>query len=459
MADRRGAARTVAVVGGGFSGLLTAIHLLERDPAVIVRLVERAPRFGRGRAYAVGNPDHLLNVRAANMSAFPDRPGEFQAWLAAQGEDAGPDAFVSRRRYGDYLQGLLRTAMRGPGARGRLLLEQDEAVAVVPDDDDAGGGGGGGGYQVRLSVGRSFRADAVVLAVGFGPPGRPAFAPPDILSRRDYVGDPWRGDLAGLPEGEILLIGSGLTMIDVLLSLDRPGREFTVLSRHGLLPQTHASAATVAPPEGPMETPRRALRTLRAHARAVGWRSAVDSIRPATTAIWRSWPEAEQRRFLRHLRARWDVHRHRMAPWVASQLGAAIWGERLEILAGRILRLEPCEGGFEATLRPRGQRHPITRLFRAVVNCMGPTGDLPSNPLLADLLARGLAHPDALRLGLAVDAAGRLTGGGDAPSPGLYAVGPLTRGAFWEAVAVPDLRLRTASLARVVLADLAAKPA
>ena len=184
--DRAERRPTVAVIGGGFSGLLTAIHLLEGDDSVVVRLVERAPRFGRGLAYGAAQADHLLNVRAANMSAFPDRPGHFVEWLQAEGEAAGPDAFVSRSRYGDYLQGLLREEMV-EAAAGRLLLEADEAVSLAPD---------GGGWRVELALGRSFAADACVLALGLLPPALPPGADATVADaprRRDIRARASRG--------------------------------------------------------------------------------------------------------------------------------------------------------------------------------------------------------------------------------------------------------------------------
>lgn len=438
-------APTVAVIGGGFSGLLTAIHLLRGDAEVVVRLVEKAPRFGRGRAYDAREPDHLLNVRASNMSAFPDRPSHFQNWLGANGGCPGPDAFVSRGRYGDYLQELLRETVKGPETAGRLLLEQDEAIAVRP---------AGRGYEVRLALGRGFEADAVVLAVGLGPPSQPPGAAPEALGRRTYVGDPWRGDLADLPDGDILLLGAGLTMVDVALDLERPGRNLLALSRHGLLPRAHAAAPAAAPPAGRMDTPRRALATLRLHAREVGWRSAVDSVRGLMPALWRQWGEAEQRRFLRHLQPWWDVHRHRVSPMAARRLSGPMDAGGFAVLAGRLEALEPVDAGFEARIRMRGRPAAFTRHFAAVVNCTGLSGDLRSSGLLSDLQARGLARPDALRLGLEVDETCRLIGSAGRAVRGLYAVGPLTRAAFWEAVAVPDLRNQTAFVANAVIGEV-----
>ena len=153
------------------------------------------------------------------------------------------------------LQGLLREAMARPGAAGRLLLEQDEAIGVRRV---------GGHYRVDLALGRTLTADAIVLAMGLGPPGLLHGASPDVLGLRTYVGDPWRGGLAALPaEGEILLVGSGLTMVDVALTLEHPGRQLVAVSRHGLLPQMHALAPETPPPTAPMDTPGHALRVLR----------------------------------------------------------------------------------------------------------------------------------------------------------------------------------------------------
>jgi uncharacterized NAD(P)/FAD-binding protein YdhS len=441
-------APTVAVIGGGFSGLLTAIHLLHADPKVIVRLVERAPQFGRGRAYGTANPDHLLNVRVANMSAFPDQPDHFASWLRGQGDCDGPNAFVSRSRYGDYLQSLLREYVSDPGNAGRLLLEQDEAV----DLDWAHGR-----QVVRLGLGRSFETDAVVLAVGSpGPPPPPPGADAAVMASATYFANPWGLDLSAVPAGEILVIGSGLTMIDAALSLAGDGRRLTALSRHGLLPRSHAPTASSEAPDGPTDTPLRALRTVRAHARRIGWREAVDSIRPQTAAIWTSWSAGQRRRFLRHAQTWWDVHRHRMAPAVAAQVADLVAAGNLEIVGSQLERLRTVEGGFEATFRRTADGHWITRRFTAVINCTGLRGapDPEGDDLVARLARKGAVRADALGLGLQVGDGLQAIGAKGSPTAGLFAVGPLTRGAFWEAVAVPDLRIHTALVAAAAIESL-----
>lgn len=442
--------RTVAIIGGGFSGLLSAIHLLRAAPELTVRLIERAPRFGRGRAYSTRDPGHLLNVRAANMSAFPDRPDHFLDWLGA-GERAR-DWFVGRRQYGDYLQDLLKGALSAPGRAGRLLLEQDEAVHVR---------GEGERFRIELALGRAIEADAVVLAVGLLPPSPLPGIAPEVLAAPNYVADPWRADLDQLPPGPVLLLGSGLTMVDIALTLGAPTRRLTAVSRRGLLPRLHASVGAAPPPEGLPASPARALRILRRHAEHFGWRVAVDSVRPQTAGLWASWSLAERARFLRHLRPWWDAHRHRMAPTVAARLGALQDANLLEVRAGRLEQLRLAGAGFEALIRPRGAAFAERRRFVAVVDCSGLSGDLAGDRsgLLGGLLAQGLIAPDRLGLGVEMDADLRLVGRAGDVSRGLYAVGPISRAATWEALAVPDIRNHTAQLAQVVLRDFGLEPA
>ncbi|OHT19350.1 hypothetical protein [Edaphosphingomonas haloaromaticamans] len=100
--------------------------------------------------------------------------------------------------------------------------------------------------------------------------------------------------------------------------------------------------------------------------------------------------------------------------------------------------------------RPRGAKATETLLARRVVNCSGPLIDLDrtEEPLLANLRARGVIRPDPSHIGLDVDPQARVIGRSGRADPRLFALGPLTRGAFWEVVAVPDIRVQTWNLAR-----------
>jgi uncharacterized NAD(P)/FAD-binding protein YdhS len=469
---------TVAVVGAGFSGLLTALRLLLAPEGPAVTLIEKGPRFGRGAAYSTGNPRHLLNVRATNMSALVEQPSHFIDWLAAAGVAAPDRAFVTRDRYGQYLQSLLREAT-AETASGRLVLEHDAVTGLEREGDR---------WRLGLAMGRTLTADAVVLAMGNLPPAPPEGADPALLASDRYVADPWAwpGPAAGA-NGEILLLGTGLTSVDVALSIDEriPSARMFALSRHGLTPRSHGEISPAgqnlagAPAGSPMEV----LREVRRRA-AADWRGAIDGVRPHVQGVWRGWSLAERRRFLRHARPWWNVYRHRLAPEVDARLSDLrkpdprqsdrpqsdlpqsdlpqsdlLQSGRLVVAAGRIVRMTLTPDGVEVAWRPRGRWDVQIRRVAQVVNCTGPRGVRAGgdDPLLAELIAAGLVRPDACDLGVDVDSRSRAVGASGAPNDSLFAVGPLTRGQFYEITSVPDIRLQAADCADSILNMLALK--
>lgn len=438
---------TVVVIGAGFSGLLTALHLIADPDGPTVRLVERGGSFARGAAYSTGNPDHLLNVRVANMSAYPGDPEHFTRWLAGHEGWSSHGGFVTRGVYGDYLQDLLRQALEDTAA-GRLLLEQDEAVDVQR---------AGEGWKVRLAIGREIEASAVVLALGVLRPAPPPAAGEDLLNSSRYIADPW-DPKAALDDSvqDVLLTGAGLTMIDAAVTLWRPGRRFWAISRRGLTPRAHAPVEASLPEVETTGSPRAILASVRRASEDGRWREAIDALRPHVRTIWQGWSQVERRSFLRHLRPWWDVHRHRLAPSVARRVGLMLRSRELVVRAGEIEALAPNRENIEVIWRPRGGKLTRRITVDAVVNCAGLLGDLDQSgeTLLRRLLARGAIRPDACRLGADVDAGSRLIGQGGGVQTGLYAVGPLTRGAFWEITSVPDIRTQAADAAQSILAGL-----
>lgn len=431
----------VAIIGAGFSGTLQAINLL-RHEGPRATLIERAPVAGTGLAYGAAHPSHVLNVRAANMSAFPDDRSHFVRWLEARGVQNAPAAFIPRVTYGEYLRELLEAALKDPS--GRLTLIRDEVQDVEVNGD----------VRVQLRD-RTLEADAAVLAVGNLPPHDPPGLDPAKLSARRYKGDPWDAsvpeDLG--PDDIVLVIGTGLTMVDVVLLLDARGFKgrIVALSRRGLLPRPHGPGGDWQKiDERPATNASQLLHSVRTRGETIGWRNAVDELRPFTQAMWGNASEAERGRFLRHLRPWWDVHRHRLAPEVYARLMAVVERGQLEVIAGKTLGFEEREDGIEVRLRRRGADTAETLLAQRIVNCTGPLGDLArtEEPLLQKLAARGTIRPDAAHLGIDVDNQGQTIDARGRANANLYALGPMTRGAFWEIVAVPDIRTQTWNVAR-----------
>ena len=433
----------VAIIGGGFAGTLLAINLVRHGGPRATLIERHAGQLARGVAYSAAHADHLLNVRAGNMSALRDDPDHFVRWLQARGA-GGAKTFVPRRVYGDYLRDLLMETIAADPTR--LTLAQGEVVALAPD---------AAGYRLNLAEGRELAADAAVLALGNLPPHTPPGIDPSALAEGCYREDPWAGDIAaGLTDDDqVLLVGSGLTAIDAALLLDANGfgGRILALSRRGLAPRRHADTPPVTPlRERPAATLSALVRHVRCVAQEQGWRGAVDSLRPVTQMMWGAADPVTRARFLRHLRPYWDVHRHRLAPSIAEAVDALLARGQLAIEGGKLVRVEPDGDGAVVHWRPRGEDGVKTMRVARIVNCTGPQGDLlrSREPLIRQLLAAGMIRPDALRIGLEVDAQSHVVAADGGVDDRLYCIGPMTRGGLWEVVAVPDLRQQNWELAR-----------
>ncbi|TCD06664.1 FAD-dependent oxidoreductase [Erythrobacteraceae bacterium CFH 75059] len=432
----------VLIVGGGASGTLLALNLL-RSGTLRVTLAERVDRqWARGIAYSAADPVHLLNVRAGGMSAFPDEPAHFARWLEARAAGAA-DSFVPRTLYGDYLADLLEGAQRAQPDRLHRLGRAITALEPVP-----------GGWRAHAPPCAPMVFAHAVLAPGNFAPLAPPGLDPAALGADLYCGDPWSDTLAqGLAAGDtVLLLGTGLTAIDAALLLAARGFAGTViaLSRRGLMPRAHDPAQPPVElrrdvPAGPLS---RLVREVRAAAARQGWRGAVDALRPVTQPLWAAADPAARRRFLRHLRPYWDVHRHRVAPEIARRVAEMEESGRLKVAAGRLLATEAQGRHVAVTWRARGGGEPQRLRVRRIVNCTGPQGDLrrTDDPLLTQMLAEGHIRPDPLDLGIDVTPALQVIGRSGSPVSGLHALGPVTRGTFWETVAVPDIRVQAQTL-------------
>lgn len=475
------------VVGGGCSGVLATRELLRAGWHVV--LVDPGARPGRGLAYSTAAPWHLLNSPAAAMSADPDRPDDFLRWCRQRDPRTGPTDFVPRSWYGDYLTEVLRSA--DETAQGRLTVQRGRVARIFEPS------GNGGPLTVLLADDVVIPADRVVLALGHPAPSAPARLDAAAARSGAYVADPWRpGALDDLPEGPILLIGTGLTAVDVALTLSNAGRhDLTAVSRHGLLPQPHrrpaapasaavaAQATALSPAAGggvaaaPAPVPQvpsaqaaalvqaalpellaggstaGLLRSLRRLAADTGdWRAVFDALRPHWDALWQSLPEPGRHRFLRHLARYWEVHRHRMAPAVADSITALRDSGSLRVRAAELCGIEAAAQGVRVVLRERHGGAITAPTFAAVVNCTGPGRLVESDPLVRALVAEGMARPGPYRLGLDTDPHGALLRRDGSPHPALWTLGPTRRGVLWETTAAPEIRAQARALA-VALGD------
>lgn len=447
----------IAVIGAGFSGVMTAIHLLWRcKPGERVYLVERSGRVGPGLAYGTRHQRHLVNVRAENMSAFADEPEHFARWLeqlppeeqADAGERTIAGTFVRRSVYGRYIQDLLREAIARQDGADNLYLVADEATALRPIE---------GRLQLETESGRHYPVDAAVLAIGNHAPARPTLP--------GYVANPWsEAATAPLEPGlPVVLLGTGLTMADVCLTLADQGFAGPIhaISRRGLFPLAHAPSSPWPGLRLGTEDRRSLLKLFRAvrrevrraAAQGVGWRAVIDALRPHAQTLWAEMSVADKARFLRHARPWWDVHRHRMAPPVAATLAHLRASGTLEAHAGRIVAITPAGKALRVRWRPRGEAGEQQILAQRVIDCTGLACDYTelADPLVQQLLADRLVRPAPMGLGLDCTTWGAMTDAEGQPSRQLFGVGPVTRGALFEITAVPEIRSQAEQVAANVL--------
>ncbi len=429
----------MAVVGGGFAGTMAAVQLARRGIEVL--LIGRGAQVGKGVAYSTEDPAHLLNIPAAKMSAWPDRPDDFVEAIAEAG--LGPEDYVPRLLFGHYLRAILDEAA--------VAVMVGEAVAAEPGSE---------GWMVRLEDGRAVKAKALVLAPGNQPPDKLPFAVG--LSEGLFAGNPWgeagQAAIAAAVRsgGDVLAVGSGLTMIDLALSLDAAGHggRIVAVSRRGQMPRSSFAVRSEVPSseDAPLGSLTALWRWVRGRAGKIDWRDAVDSLRPRSHELWQSLGEADHKRFLRHARPWWDVHRHRIAPQVGAVIGRMISEGRLEVIAGRVQSLHAVDGGLEVVIRRRGQEAADPpRGFGVGINCTGPLHAIrhSRDPILRGLLDGGLAEPDHLGIGVKVDEAVRVIG-----ADRLWAMGSLGKARYWEITAVPDIRVQAERVAEAIAKEL-----
>ena len=438
----------IGIIGGGASGVVLAANLLRRlGPQIEIVLIEKQKVVGQGLAYSTWDPNHLLNVRAGNMSAYADQPDHFYNWLQIHGPRHGIGCpthfcFVPRGVYGEYIGGLLHDH----ADPHRLNIVRDECVGISL---------AASGADLILASGDRITVDYAVLATG-----NEARLP--VLAEHSH--NPWEAGVLDRIRGNspVLIVGTGLTMVDVVLSLFRRGHRgpITAISRRGLLSQPHqlVPSRTLSQAEVPFGAPvSELLRWVRRQARqaeaeGANWRSTIDAVRPHTQQLWKAMSLDQRRRFLRHTRPGWDVCRHRMAPQIADLIKNLRAEGRLRIVAARIVGAEGDGELTAVTLRHRGGEVTETISVAAVLDCSGLPDDPRSstNPVIKSLLAAGLVRPGPLEIGLDLADNGALIGAGGLVSSRLFAIGPLARGVLWESTALPDIRNQCAELATLL---------
>ncbi len=462
-------APTIAIIGGGFTGTMVLANLLrltrDRRECLNIYLFDKQAAPGEGAAYRTADERHLLNVRASCMSAWPDQPDDFLRFVRARNSAVREDEFLPRKVFGAYVRDcMLREAQKaGPNVSVTLVREHVTQLRRIHSP----------GWRVEGADGITVDAELVIVAAGHQPPADP-IEKQWTGSRARYVRNPWASLVPSLirPTDPVLMIGSGLTAVDVAMTLNQRNRTAPIvaISRHGLAPRAHLrqpapAARCSAEISALLENPgglstRRLVHEIRCwvrseKARGIAWQQAIDGLRPVTSDLWRLLSTSERNRFLRHARSFWETHRHRVAPAVADDLEEMKRRGVFEIAAGKISSVEASDDSVQVIFTMRDGTTRIQH-FAWVVNCTGPgahTATSTHSFLRPHLQERTLAC-DELALGLLSDPEGRALDGDGNVQEDLLIVGTLRKSTLWESTAVPELRKQAQTAARVALETL-----
>ena len=457
--------RRVAIIGGGAAAATLLSELLERESPQPLQLdwFTGGDTPARGVAYGTTSERHLLNVRAASMSMFAGKPRGFLDFMQRHDPSIAGTDFLPRRSYGDYLESeMARTLQQGKANGHDVHILPLTVDALVPESD-----------HVTVIHGEESRpADAAVLAVGALPPQPLAGVSAAALASTRYVVDPWdllsHIERVGQVPDKVVLIGLGLTAVDVLLELSAcwPRTRFVAISRHGLLPEAHQQVTSAPADDGAMlveamhDAPeiRRWLQLIR---EAIGagddWRTVIDSLRPHTPALWRELPQQQRGRFLRHANWAWQRARHRMPPQVQEAISSLEQSGRLQRRRGRLQSLDVVGDTLRLTLRRTGALDTLDADM--VIQTVGLDTDIErtGHPLLRQLLVNRHIVADPHGLGVMAAADGRLQHAGG-HWPHLFAIGSLMRGTLWESTAMPEIRQHAHRLADQLLGEPVISP-
>lgn len=447
----------VVIVGGGLSGVLTAIHLAREAGAPLkIAIIEPNAQLGRGLAY--GNPEveHPLNGPGFKHGIYPEDLSHFHEWYMEQALDKqDPEArdasgyhFPKRYDFGSYLNAEIRNHIAQNPSGSNIDHIADRAIDVIEKD---------GLFRISLQGGGTIFARVLVAAATPGEANVPAVLSSLSKTGTAFLPEPWDTDrLRRIPKtADVLILGMAQTASDVAANLLKYGHSgaITLLSRRGKRPRkrpaldanSYAHAGTAQPdrhaqfigPDGALKPASRILQELRRQARIAAesgesWVPIMERLRDLITDHWNTLPLVEKKRFFRHGRTWYDVHRFRLPPQIEGRVEEAEGSGQVSFISATILEVAPHGSRLDFQLRKRGEKDAITRTFDVAINCTGLEDRLgrTDNPFLTALIARGYTAQHATGSGFDVDICGNSIDAKGHIHRSLFIVGPLTYGAF-----------------------------
>ncbi len=459
---------STVIIGGGFCGVMTVVNLINRaDENISITLINKGYPIARGIAYKTYSDLHLLNVETRNMSAFHDQPDHFLKWCLNQknigfNKDELPFTYLPRNMFGRYLDEIFQEKINNLPKNISLHIIDDEATGIEKQNHR---------FIVSTTSGKNIVADKILLATGNYEPSPPVLTNSTLLHNKNYYSNPWsEKTVLGLQNDQTtLIVGTGLTMVDVLLGLREKNfnGKIIALSPHGYnilphrkLPPQQYILDELSPPYDLENLFRLFYKHIReARKRGLSGETVVDAIRARTQEIWQLLSLNDKKKFMTHLRHLWGVARHRLPAYVHQEIQQMIKEEKLNVIAGRIRNITECENGFEIKIRKRKDQSEQLLKVARIINCTGPETDIrkQKSSLFSSLLNKGIIRPDVMNLGIDATTEGHIIDENNIVSNQIFAIGSLLKGKLWESTAIPELRVQAFKVAKLILKDRSKK--
>ncbi len=445
--------KTIAIIGGGWSGILTAIQLLKKSKNISIKIINSGQPIGLGVAYRTTDTSHLLNVPAGKMSAFTNNPKHFTDWLIKNGHstDEIEKHFFPRLLYGKYILEFVDKIKQN----SQVKFIDARAVDIQKESLN---------YSIQLNNGNSINADKIVLALGNFLPSTPKSATLNFFESPYYFKNPWNADyLKNISiSKDILLIGTGLTMVDCVLSLKKAGvtGKLYVVSPRGYTPASHSKAEIY--PDFYSELKGKTLleifQIVREHLKIAeskknSWIGVVDSLRPHAQDLWIALSKKDKQQFVSHIRHIWGVARHRLPFTTHKELMDLKTKSQLEIIGGRIIDIQESNGIVSSSIQLRGSSKKRNLSVSRVINCTGPQSNYKElkEAFIQNLLAKKIIISNELKMGIETDINAKVLQEDGKTSTDIYAIGSLLRGILWETTAVPEISKQAEQIAKQIV--------
>ena len=442
---------------------MTAFHIirLAKEPIELF-IVNDQQRISKGVAYAPYSKQHLLNVVAGKMSAFPDVPDHFLDWIMKREEFINKDrsiiaiSFLPRHFYGVYLEEIYKTILDKKKTGATFFSTIESRVFDIELADDH--------LNLKLGNGQTLVTDFCILAIGNHLPRNPAIKNNNFYKSEKYFRNPWYvNSVSAIDSAEpVVIIGNGLTMVDTVIGLVEQGWDNMIysISPNGfnILPHTknHVKYTGLTDELQEDVTLLDVVRLVNKHRKILSKQgilveAVIDSLRPYTHKIWKKLSDNDRKKFMARLRHMWGVARHRIPAQLFDQLDKLINAGKLHIVAGKLLDVKIENDTVIVEYFDKEKKTYFSQKAARVINCTGPETDisrLAEDNFLKKCLQKGILYQDELKLGIRTNTETfRVMKKEGGCHNNLFTLGNNLKGELWESTAVNELRMQAKNLA------------